>query len=288
MKVQQLFEGTVYTMGQGNLVGLCQDTEDYIEIKSNSLKSLEGGPRVVTGYFFAINCSLTNLEHLPVEIRRDFNVSNNQITTLVGMKNTTFGTAIDVSQNKLTSLDGTPSEVHGSFYCVGNQLTTLEDGPRAVHGQFKCGENKLTSLKGAPKVLSAFICNNNKLTTLEGIQSEIHGNFNCEVNDLTSLEHAPSIVHGNFDCAYNNLTSLKNVHKHIKQIDGNFYLEGNEGIRSNVLGVLLIKNLFNVSLSNVSVERILNKYLPNDRGMEAVFECQEQLIENGLEAYAEL
>ena len=60
--------------------------------------------------------------------------------------------------NKLTSLQGAPSEVGGNFYCFENQLTSLQGAPSKVGGNFNCSDNKLTSLKGAPsKVGGKFV-----------------------------------------------------------------------------------------------------------------------------------
>ena len=54
----------------------------------------------------------------------------------------------DCSYNQLTSLEGSPKEVHYNFFCVGNQLTTLEGGPSYVGRNFDCTGNLLTTLKG--------------------------------------------------------------------------------------------------------------------------------------------
>jgi hypothetical protein len=66
-----------------------------------------------------------------------------------------------------------------------------------------------------------------------------------------------------------------------------------------VLGLLLIKNLSSVTFNQYKsgselnkkldkVNDIINKYLPNTRGNDAVFDCQEELIEAGFEEYAQL
>lgn len=168
---------------------------------------------------------------------------------------------------KLTSLVGLPG-IGGAIDLGGNQLTSLEGSPSVVNGDFSCQGNKLTNLKGAPE--------------------KVYGNFNCVENfKLASLEGAPKKILGDFDCYSTDLTSLKDIHKHIEMIDGEANFNNNE-IDREVLGVLLIKNLQSISLDAQKVEKIINKYLPNTRGMEAVFECQEELIEAGFEEYAQL
>ena len=111
------------------------------------------------------------------------------------------------------------------------------------------------------------------------------GNFSCASNELTSLEGAPSHVGGDFYCAFNELTSLKDVHKHIAEIKGIFYAIDNP-IKSHVLGLLLIKGLRVAQLDNTQVAEILNKHL--GKGRVGMLMAQEELIEAGLEEFAQL
>lgn len=63
----------------------------------------------------------------------------------------------------------------------------------------------------------------------------------------------------------------------------------NNPIESSVLGVLLIPGLKKFEMdNNLNVEKILNKYLPNTRGKEAVVDCQNELIDAGLDDFAQL
>ena len=190
------------------------------------------------------------------------------------------------SRNKLTSLEGAPSHVGGDFYCSYNELTSLAGAPSHVGGHFDCSHNKLTSLEGAPSHVSGnFDCSVNKLTSLEGAPSHVSGNFYCSVNKLTSLEGAPSHVGGDFYCSYNELTSLKDVYKHVTEIKGIFYANENP-IESHVLGLLLIKGVTEVRLDNKQIEEILNRHL--GKGRAGMLMAQEELIEAGLEEFAQL
>ena len=153
-------------------------------------------------------------------------------------------------------------------------------------GNFDCSFNRLTSLEGAPsRVGGSFNCSYNELTSLEGVPRHIDVGFDCSANELTSLEGAPSHVGGHFYCSYNRLTSLKDVHKHITEIRGKFYAIGNP-ISSHVLGLLLIKGVTEVRLKNKQVEEILNRHL--GKGRVGMLMAQEELIEAGLEEFAQL
>jgi hypothetical protein len=136
-----------------------------------------------------------------------------------------------------------------------------------------------------PRVFTGiFVANNIELTSLKGSPEEIIGDFDCSANYLTSLEGAPSSIGGNFVCDYNAITSLHNIHKQIKYIGGYANFEYNP-IKSHVLGLLLIKGLKYVYLTNGKVADIIDKHLSGDRD---VFACQEELIEAGFEDYAQL
>lgn len=80
------------------------------------------------------------------------------------------------NNNSLTTLEGAPHSVRGSFDCHNNQLTSLAHSPEYVEGAFWCGFNKLKNLVGAPtSVGDDFVCRGNPLESLDGLPSEIDG-----------------------------------------------------------------------------------------------------------------
>jgi hypothetical protein len=213
----------------------------------------------------------------------DFYCFDNELTSLTGAPTSVTGNFY-CYDNKLTSLTGAPTTVTGNFDCSDNELTSLTGAPTTVTGNFYCYDNKLTSLTGAPTTVTGdFDCSDNRLTSLTGAPASVTGNFYCGNSKLTSLTGAPASVGGHFDCSGNKLTSLKDVHKQIKSIGGTFYLIKNP-LKSHVLGLLKIKGLKSVELDNKKVEKILNKYLPEGD----LFDCQEELIDAGLDDYAQL
>ena len=143
-------------------------------------------------------------------------------------------------------------------------LSVMGKQPEHIDGHFSCSDKKITSLEGAPSSVGFY--------------------FNCSYNNLASLEGAPSSIGGNLSCFNNKLTSLHNIHKQIKHIGGIATFNDNP-IISHVLGLLLIDGLKEVFLDNKKVHVIINKHLNGDRD---VFACQEELIENGFEDFAQL
>ena len=66
----------------------------------------------------------------------------------------------DCSVNRLTSLDGCPKEVIGSFYCYdNNNITSLIGCPERVGGNFDCRGNNIRDFEGFPKHIGGgFYC----------------------------------------------------------------------------------------------------------------------------------
>lgn len=141
--------------------------------------------------------------------------------------------------------------------------------------------------KAAGGRMAAYNANGRGLTSLKGAPREIVGSFRVYGCKLTSFEHAPEKVTGDVNLSRNKFTSLHNIHKYFKEIGDKLYAEDMD-IKDSVLGVLLIKNLQSISLDNNEVARIVNRYLPNSRGKNAVIDCQEELIDAGFEEYAKL
>ena len=128
-----------------------------------------------------------------------------------------------------------------------------------------------------------FSCSLNNLTSLEGAPSKVNGNFSCHNNKLTSLEGAPSKVNGSFFCTGNNIKSISGIHKIIKEIHEEFWCDD----VTHVLGLCLIKGITRVYHDNKKVQSILNKHVgPGTR--DAMVDCHEELVEAGLEEYAQL
>ena len=166
---------------------------------------------------------------------------------------------------RLTSLKGSPNHITGDFYCNDNEIVTLIGGPSIVDGDFICNRNNLTTLEGSPeKVGASFFCPLNRLTSLKGITKNIGHSLNCS-NNL--------------------IASLKGVHEHVTGVGSMFDATGNP-IKSHVLGLMLIDGLKAIRLDNKQVGEILEKHL--GKGRAGMLMAQEELIEAGLEEFAQL
>lgn len=158
------------------------------------------------------------------------------------------------------------SEVHGDISLSGEDLETLKNFPKVVDGSVFVNHNNLHNVEGCPTTIngSLVISANRNLTSLDGMDKiEIEDSFIC--NDCPNLK-------------------FSKIHKHIKSIGGTFK---SNSMKSNALGLLLIRNLQKVELggNNKEVAEIINKHLEGERDVHA---CQEELIDAGYGEYAKL
>jgi len=136
---------------EGKLKVMFGKVKGNFEIDGGSLASLEGCPSEVGGDFEIVNTKITNLQYLPLKIDGGLKISRNMLTSLKGLEDSNIGTYVNVSENKLISLEGCPFKINGSFNCRRNKLETLDGGPIEIKGGFDCSENKLTTLYDAPR-----------------------------------------------------------------------------------------------------------------------------------------
>lgn len=129
-----------------------QTVEQEFACAHNQLVSLRGGPKKVGGDYFAFGNYLTNLEHIAL-------VNEEAV--------------IDVSYNRLTSLEGVRNEKINNFLCNDNMLTSLKYCPKIVHN-FDCFDNYLTDLEYCPKEVDFIECYNNNIRELKHFPSKIN------------------------------------------------------------------------------------------------------------------
>jgi len=168
-----------------------------------------------------------------------------------------------------------------------NELQMLSETKEKNLIGLTVGSKKITEKTPSEPWPGNFNCSFNQLTSLEGAPGSVGGYFYCARNQLTSLEGAPVSVGDNFSCSDNQLTSLTGIHKILKQMNGTFYAYGNP-LKSNVIGLLLVKGCKEVELDNQQVQEIMNRHLQSPFSNKRVIECQSEMLDAGLEEWAEL
>lgn len=179
------------------------------------------------------------------------------------------------------------TDAHGNVKLVDKSATSLSGAPRVVKGDFNFSYSRVEKFDGWPEDVSGNLsCNSSRLTSLVGSPKRVGGTFNCSDNQLTSLRYGPGWIYHYLNACSNPITDLKDVNKHIHFVGREIWL-AECPIKSHVLGVLLIDGLQKILLDDQTVEEILNKYLPS-KGIESALLAQEELIQAGLEEFAQL
>ena len=156
--------------------------------------------------------------------------------------------------------------------------------PEKLIGNFNLSFTRLTNIKGSPKKVDGYFnINDNKITSLEGGPEYVKHAYECKGNQLTSLDGVAKFIGSELDCSYNKITHLKNIHKQINSVTVIDFRDN--PLKSNILGLLLIKHIDSAYYPNSQPIEIINKHLDNNRD---VLECQEEMIASGFKEYAKL
>jgi Leucine-rich repeat (LRR) protein len=204
----------------------------------------------------------------------NLDVSNSNISSLIGIESFTNLNYLTCSSNQLTSINVsqqvnliflncgfnqlTNLDVYGltnlqNLNCSVNQLTILNlNGISNLH-QLQCSQNQLTSINVSQQVnLVTFVCSGNQLTNLN-----VFGLYNlqqlyCDTNQLTSIDLSGLTNLKELTCTFNQLTSLN-----VSELSNLFKLYCN----NNQLTYLNIKN--NSNEAQNPVNNLVFSFNPN-------------------------
>ncbi len=144
--------------------------------------------------------------------------------------------------------------------------------PKKIELGLSIFENhQIKNLVGGPKVVSGtvFINDCNAFNSINGSVEEVYPH--TDYPDAIIVERCRSVK------------SLKDIHKHIKVAKGRVAFDQCP-IESNILGLLLIKGVTEISVVNREVSSIMNKHLSG----KDVIGCQSDLIDAGYPELAKL
>jgi hypothetical protein len=120
--------------------------------------------------------------------------------------------------------------------------------------------------------------------------------FSCSGNNLVDLEGCPPVIGRMLLADANPITSLHDIHRHVRSAKSIILPDT---IVEAILGLLMIKDLLDVRVANSirsapasrgsgrlkAAVAIVVKHLATD---EDILACQEELIDNDLDEFAEL
>ncbi len=119
-----------------------------LKINNIGISSLEGIPKIIRQYLKCNNNKITSFKGCEdLKILGKFDCSYNKLTSLEGFPY--VGSAINVSNNELTSLKHLPTQVKGYLHANNNKLTSLKDFPEKINGELYLEGNDLQTLEGS-------------------------------------------------------------------------------------------------------------------------------------------
>lgn len=163
-----------------------------------------------------------------------------------------------VSNCGLTTLENAPTEIFLNFQVHNNKLTSLKYGPTKVGGTYAVYQNNIATFEGIPKVLERLAIQDNKITSLVGIHKYI------EECHLINMNRNP-VVEGGLG-----LILIKGL------IPGRLKFNDMSGVDMS----------FKDSGDLLHAMAIIDEYL--GQGKAGILECQQELIDAGLERFAKL
>jgi hypothetical protein len=219
----------------------------------------------------------------------------------------------------LTSLRGSPQTVGAVFTLGGTRIKTLEGGPKKVGALQLIRNRELSNLEGCPEITGAgagtglkvedcgivelvgaprrlegdlTIKSCRHLKSLEGCPMFIEGSaWLTEVKADNALQHLPTIVTQYYqlpfelDCTFKELT---NRVKFAETLAIGGKLDG------PMLSLLKVEGLRMLTTQHIHEDtdwfkafKIVTKYIPV-KSKSAIIDCQDELMEAGLEYFAEL
>lgn len=237
-----------------------------------------------------IKNEIRNFTILPdnsVDVHGDIRLSD-KLTNLVKLPlsfNNVEGD-FDISNNELTSLEGSPKKVTGSFLAHKNELTSLKGGPKEVGGSFIVLHNNITSLQNSPTTVKEdFICSHNPLRDLDGLNTVFGYVFTgvyiprlkCQkynYKGITTYKYPGDLVMKYLDQEYISLTdeektfeaTKKNLEKVIKKML-------NAGtLTKEMITDSLIKNLTKYQLDQLKTKVLWIKFPPTEENSDVLTE----------------
>ena len=212
----------------------------------------------------------------------------------------------------VTSWYGCPKRINGYLNANNSEFTSWENAPdfadevylnlanfETLEGIIDSKSYTLTNckakdLKGLPANVDYlriyFFKNLSSFSGLPNVKAELHI-MGCDSLNFPNEPVGITIDgHHNLISKCESITNFKDVHKTFKSITGGLSILECKNVKSHILGFLKIEGLSNIFADkcNDNFEKaieILNRHVKGDKD---ILNCQNELIDAGLEEYAQV
>ena len=166
----------------------------------------------------------------------------------------------DISDNVLTSLEGSPKKVTGDFLAYKNELTSLKGAPKEVGKNFVILKNNIRSLTYSPSYVGEdFICSHNPLVNLEGLVN-VGGSVFTSVL-IPSLKYTEFSYHSVLTYKYEGSTIMEYLDKeYITLTEEEMIFTKTRKNLENAINKMIDENALKKDMINDTLLKNLNKY----------------------------
>ena len=192
-------DGTVDIIEGGIVIDLSHTNESYkrLPVKFGyiqerialwhlpNLTTLEGSPESCEDFHLNICIFLKSLVGGPKFVHGNYRISGTHITSLEGAPDTVGGTFDIEDCVLLTSLEGSPRQV-GAIDISKTTIKDLKGGPEVVENVFRASLSRLTSLEGLPKKMRCLIFN--PFRSHKGLIFDPRPFKGCQIEDMSCRE----------------------------------------------------------------------------------------------------
>lgn len=205
--------------------------------------------------------NFTILEDNSINVKGDVKLSNllENLSKLPVNFNEVDGD-FDISDNVLTSIEGSPQKVSGDFKAHKNEINSLKGGPKEVGKNFIILKNNIRSLENAPSVVGDdFICSHNPLNDLEGIKNVGNSVFSSVY--ISALNHIEFSYHSLITYKYKGSSIMEYLDKEyvILSEEEKIFEKTRENL-SSVISKMIDDNSIKIEMINENLLKNLTKY----------------------------
>jgi hypothetical protein len=159
----------------------------------------------VTGNFIASGCGIANLAGMPEKVGKNFDISQNQITSLEDGPKHVGGDYITRRISSLTTVIGWPEYIGGDAIFTGCGISTLRGIPKTgtiVRGSMMMDRCKLRRIDGFPERVDCVPTENTKDPQYS--DEDQMGKVDFGNNEILTTVGLPRIINGDLRLANNN------------------------------------------------------------------------------------
>ena len=166
-------------------------------------------------------------------------------------------TKINVSNNKLKTIDLFECQALNNLICNSNELSSLDVSHNTNLKELNMGDNPFISLDMSNTLLERLIYDNGLLQSINVAGCENLKYLSCKSNNLTTIDVSDCVMLTELECSYNPLTDIRLGNSKVSQLGANSNSVNTESSTAIVIEGINVKKIYlsNNSLKSIDIAR---------------------------------